>query len=329
MVLPKIFIASSTEGLTITNMVSNILRQKLGEKAEVMSWTRKFDLSATYIESLEKATGEHDFAILVMTPDDITTSRKKETLAPRDNVIFELGLFMGSLGRERCFILHEEKPDLKIPTDLLGIKTAVFRLNANTDLEKVLSPACDTIINRITHLGTRYKLSSEDITKQTAIRIFCEQIEGEWLQRINSPGINAIGFLQMKQDFLFNTIKVNGKSFDKKGNHTANWKSLLSRVEKDELKVLYHWQGWHTNAQSAHIPFQGITEIEFDKALKSDDLITRGTGKIWDINMSQPEKTIVKPFEFRRILDEDTTRIMNSGNEAEIKSKLTSILQNW
>ena len=39
-----------------------------------------------------------DFAILVLTADDLVASRDVLSTAPRDNVLFELGLFMGGLG---------------------------------------------------------------------------------------------------------------------------------------------------------------------------------------------------------------------------------------
>lgn len=61
-------------------------------------------LGSTFIENLMKAVARFDFAILVLTPDDIVQSRSKELAGPRDNVIFELGLFMGNLGAiERSF----------------------------------------------------------------------------------------------------------------------------------------------------------------------------------------------------------------------------------
>ena len=126
MKLPTVFIASSTEGLEVTKAVRALLLQELRDEAKVTPWTREFALSATYIESLEKASQDADFAVLVLTPDDIAISRTKKKPAPRDNVIFELGLFMGCLGRERCFIVNEKNPNLKLPTDLLGVNPATF-----------------------------------------------------------------------------------------------------------------------------------------------------------------------------------------------------------
>src|SRR5215471_10873168 len=107
MAQPKIFVASSTEGLEVAKTVRSLLGDALRGSAEPVPWTRAFDLSATYIESLEKAAEEADFAVIVMTPDDLTISRDRKRVAPRDNVVFELGLFMGSLGRERCYVVME------------------------------------------------------------------------------------------------------------------------------------------------------------------------------------------------------------------------------
>ena len=72
----KVFIASSSGGLGIVDAIQETLLHKLDQKVVLMPWTREFDLSKTYIESLEKRSLEIDFAIFVMTPDDITRSNK-------------------------------------------------------------------------------------------------------------------------------------------------------------------------------------------------------------------------------------------------------------
>jgi len=66
------------------------------------------------IEILERELDESDFAVVTLTPDDRISSRGKSTKAPRDNVLFELGLLMGSLGRERTYFVCENKHDPKI-----------------------------------------------------------------------------------------------------------------------------------------------------------------------------------------------------------------------
>jgi predicted nucleotide-binding protein len=107
---PSVFIGSSTEGLA----VAEAIQQALDRTADVELWTQGvFDLSYSYLESLLKALDTADFAILVLTPDDVVSSRRSQTPAPRDNVLLELGLFMGRLGRERCFFVYEQSQDLK------------------------------------------------------------------------------------------------------------------------------------------------------------------------------------------------------------------------
>src|SRR5947207_2711497 len=104
---PKIFIGSSSEGQQATVALQRLLHQDLAGKVELLPWTHVFELSSTNIESLEKAASDADFAILVFTADDELTLRSGQIKAPRDNVTFELGLFTGRLGRERCYLVEE------------------------------------------------------------------------------------------------------------------------------------------------------------------------------------------------------------------------------
>jgi hypothetical protein len=80
--------------------------------------------------------------------------RNDETLGPRDNIIFELGLFMGRLGRERTFIVRPASGPLKIPSDLAGIATAAFDWpRSDENYRAALGPACDLIRDVIRDLG--------------------------------------------------------------------------------------------------------------------------------------------------------------------------------
>jgi predicted nucleotide-binding protein len=123
MTKPSLFIGSSSEGIEFARAVRSLLTQD----AEVTVWKEGFfSLGSTYIETLMNSLPRFDFAILVFTPDDLVNSREVEVFGPRDNVIFELGLFMGRLGRSRTFILHQADARLKIPTDLSGVTMATY-----------------------------------------------------------------------------------------------------------------------------------------------------------------------------------------------------------
>ena len=67
--------------------------------------------------------------------------------APRDNVVFETGLFMGAMGRDRVFVVYDKKAELKIPSDFDGITMAGFDGHARG--AESISGACATISQEI------------------------------------------------------------------------------------------------------------------------------------------------------------------------------------
>lgn len=150
---PIIFVGSSKEFLSEATWISNSLNRR---PTISRLWTKGiFNLSKTAIEDLMKMTFESDFAVLLFTPDDITISRKKKNPSPRDNTVFELGLFMGALGRERTFIVTPKGVDLKLPTDLLGMKHVLYAKGNKKTLGKRMAPVSRALWDRINQLGTR------------------------------------------------------------------------------------------------------------------------------------------------------------------------------
>jgi hypothetical protein len=115
----RIFLGSSKEMLRITEALASLLHHDF----DPVPWTGDVFLPGSFtIESLLKEVSMADFAIFVFGPDDVTTLRKKMHHSVRDNVVFELGLFLSRLGRERCFFLMPKNlDDFRIPTDLIGI----------------------------------------------------------------------------------------------------------------------------------------------------------------------------------------------------------------
>jgi hypothetical protein len=153
--LPTVFIASSSESLAI----AEALQLGLEGTADVTLWTQGiFELTQSFLESLVKALQSTDFAIAVLHADDLSISRGQERSVARDNVLFELGLFMGHLGRQRCFFVYDSTQELKLPSDLLGIAAATFRPHANGNFEAALGPVCAKIKKAIASLGRRAHL---------------------------------------------------------------------------------------------------------------------------------------------------------------------------
>lgn len=167
MLKPSLFVGSSTEGLDFARAV----RSSLGEDAEVTLWNEGFfALGNTFIESLITALPRFDFAVLVLTPDDLVRSRDTEILSPRDNVLFELGLFMGRLGRSRTFILHQRAPAPKMPSDIAGVTTAVYDWPRQDDRNYLaaVGAACDNIRQVIRELGPSQQKTAHAIGELTS-----------------------------------------------------------------------------------------------------------------------------------------------------------------
>ena len=145
---PVMFIGSSSEGVSVAEEVDHFFSTRPVVRK---LWTKGvFQVSKTSIESLVDIAASADFAVIILTPDDTTSSRSKTKPSPRDNLIFELGLFMGALGRDRVAILKPKGIDIKIPTDLLGFtwidyaargrKTIRMRLRAvNQQLSRLIA----------------------------------------------------------------------------------------------------------------------------------------------------------------------------------------------
>jgi len=114
-----------------------------------------FGASATTIESLEKELEQADFACPVVTADDVTASRDNIRHSPRDNVIFELGLFMGRLGRDRGFMIRPRGLDIKTPPDLYGISMIDYTSGHERELAQRLGPACTMLRRLVSQLGSR------------------------------------------------------------------------------------------------------------------------------------------------------------------------------
>ena len=141
---PTLFVGSSSESLDIAYAIQS----NLEDVAEVVVWTQGiFELTKYHLESLLDTLDDADFGLFVFGMDDITKIRGAEMRTARDNVVFELGLFIGRLGRDRSFIIMP-KPmsDFHLPTDLVGINTATFQPPSSPErMQAALGPACHAV----------------------------------------------------------------------------------------------------------------------------------------------------------------------------------------
>ncbi|MEW6672839.1 MAG: TIR domain-containing protein [Thermodesulfobacteriota bacterium] len=151
-VTPILFIGSSRESLPIVEALVD------GWKSSpfiVRPWTGGvFTPSQFPIDDLAKQLSACDFAALVLGPDDQVLSRGITSNAPRDNMLFELGLFIGAIERARTLFIIPADADIKIPTDILGLNPLRF-LSRTGSLADNVVPVCTDIAALIQRIGPR------------------------------------------------------------------------------------------------------------------------------------------------------------------------------
>lgn len=149
---PRVFVGSSTEGLSIAREIQLGLDH---DSISTIVWSDGvFTASRVAIESLMDEVWKCDFGVFVVSPDDLIQSRQQAAMGPRDNVVFEIGLFMGRIGRERTLLVVPRRAKLKIPSDLLGFVTIDYEASGDSGtLSSRIAPVNTRIRKHIAALG--------------------------------------------------------------------------------------------------------------------------------------------------------------------------------
>src|SRR5689334_12436453 len=178
---PRIFLGSSGQ----QEKLIQALTRGLKDIADVEPWTTVFNPGVSTLERLVELTQEVDFAAFVFALDDWTSNPSAEPgqgqASPRDNVVFEAGLFGGALGMRRTFILHAK--GAKLPTDRRGMTAVRY--------PPELTAADMRTVNQ------KLRKAIEDEGRLT-------RIEGDWWQHSltlrSEREPSAIGFLRIRRD---------------------------------------------------------------------------------------------------------------------------------
>ncbi|WP_217559941.1 TIR domain-containing protein [Paenibacillus sp. GbtcB18] len=158
---PKVFIGSSREAIPIAEGVL----ENLSPAAQVNPWfAGAFNPGRYTMEDLDKQVQNNDFALFILSTDDVVQIRGKQYASARDNTIFEMGLFMSRLGRERVFfLLPDHIPEsvnetavggLRTPSDLFGVNALTFEIRSEADeWVQATAAACSTVKRKMRELG--------------------------------------------------------------------------------------------------------------------------------------------------------------------------------
>lgn len=114
---PKIFIGSSKSGLKAAEKV----KTHLSNIGECFLWDESsiWEPNRSTFDNLLRMVSYFDFGVFVATADDLTLTNDHIVIEPRDNVILEMALFLGAMGKDKSFLLVEK--GIKLPTDFSGI----------------------------------------------------------------------------------------------------------------------------------------------------------------------------------------------------------------
>jgi Predicted nucleotide-binding protein containing TIR-like domain len=158
--LGTVFVGSSDESENLAVAVKKILERDSGVIAHYWRDVMEEHPGSTAIEVLANAIDKYDFGVFLLAADDVLSLRGDQSPSPRDNVIFEFGLFVGSLGRERTFALVPDEVEIRRPSDLGGVVLDTWKTTDDNPTSAVRASA-NKIRKKIELLGPRHAEESD------------------------------------------------------------------------------------------------------------------------------------------------------------------------
>jgi hypothetical protein len=299
---PRIFLGSSGK----QQKLLQALTRGLEDVACVEPWTTSFNPGTGTLERLLELTHEVDFATFVFAPDDWTTDApaslptESGQASPRDNVVFEAGLFGGTLGMRRTFILQAR--GTKLPSDLLGL-TCIRYDGETSDAEMTI------VIEKL-----RKAIDSEGRVAR---------IEGLWWQfsltERSAREPSAVSLLRISRD-RDGALEVGGRSWQEDGGLSARYWSEAAKDKKDPPGIFYYWKGErprHPNAPQ----LDGTGEIRVESA-------DRATGYFTTRSETQPKVNERTSGVYVRADPEDL-RILDGLDDKQRADLLAERLKHW
>ena len=298
MTRPRIFLGSSGQQATLLQAIA----LGLEDVADVEPWTTTFNPGRGTLDRLVELSREVDFAAFVFARDDWTTTDASPSgqASPRDNVVFEAGLFGGALGIRRTFILHAN--DSKLPTDLLGL-TAVRYDAAGGEAE-------------VRQINEKLRRAIETEGRRGPI-------EGLWWQLSltmrTEEEPSAVSLLRVARD-REGDLTVNGRAWQEDGTLSARYWSEAAKEHRDPVRIFYVWKGErprHPNAPQ----LEGTGEIR----IESTD---RASG-YWITRSDRDPALNARTSGIYLRADPKDLDVLDGGNEEERAQLIAQRLEEW
>jgi hypothetical protein len=282
---PCIFLGSSGKQAKLVQAIT----RGLEDIADVEPWTTTFNPGRSTLDRLVELSQEVDFAAFVFAQDDWTTTDASpaEQASPRDNVVFEAGLFGGALGIRRTFILHANGS--KLPSDLLGLTSVRYESP---------SPAQVRAIN-------------EKLRKAIEAEGRRGPVEGAWWQLSltmrTEDEPSAVSLLRIARDRA-GDLTVSGRAWQEDGTLSARYWSEAAKATREPAGIFYYWKGErprHPNAPQ----LEGTGEIKVETA-------DRATG-YWTTRSDRDATLNARTAGVYLRADPRDLQVMDDGSEEE------------
>ena len=295
---PRIFLGSSGKQAKLIQAIT----RGLEDVADVEPWTTTFNPGRSTLDRLVELSQEVDFAAFVFAQDDWTMADPAQAgqASPRDNVVFEAGLFGGALGIRRTFILHAN--DSKLPSDLLGLTSVRY------------DPAAGPTEVRAINQKLRKAIEAEGRRGP---------VEGLWWQLSltmrTEDEPSAVSLLRISRD-RDGGLSLNGRAWQEDGTLSSRYWSEAAKERRDPAGVLYFWKGErprHPNAPQ----IEGTGEIRLEN-------VDRATGH-WTTRSDNDRGLNARTAGIYFRADPLDLEVLDSGSEEARAELIGQRLREW
>ncbi len=295
---PRMFLGSSTKQAKLLE----VLARGLEDIVHVEPWTTSFNPGTTTLERLLELTREVDFAAFLFAQDDWTTTApasRSGQASPRDNVVFEAGLFGGALGMRRTFILHASGS--KLPSDLLGLTCARYAAATAAETRAIVQQLRKAIENegriaRVEGLWWQYSLTERSAREPS-----------------------ALGLLRISRE-RGGALELTGRAWQEDGRLSARYWSEAAKEKREPQGVFYYWRGERPldpNAPQLH----GTGEIRMESA-------DRASGYFTTLSDSQPKVNMRTAGVYLRAEPEDVN-VLDGQDDRRRSDLIADRLRHW
>jgi CAP12/Pycsar effector protein, TIR domain len=297
---PRIFLGSSGRQAKLLQAIT----RGLEDVADVEPWTTTFNPGRSTLDRLVELSQEVDFAAFVFARDDwtMTDASPSGTASPRDNVVFEAGLFGGALGIRRTFILHASGS--KLPSDLLGLTSVRY--------DSATSPAEVRAINQ----KLRKAIETEGRRGP---------IEGLWWQlsltERSEEEPSAVSLLRISRD-RDGALNVIGRSWQEDGTLSARYWSEAAKERRDPAGIFFFWKGERPRQPNAP-QLEGTGEITLESAARD-----RATG-YWTTRSDRDPGLYARTAGVFFRADPSDLQLLEGGSEEERAELIAQRLREW